>query len=143
MEKMQSWFDDLVVSLKNNVDENTGISILEGCGRLCAKKGMLKNVIAFKESMGSIYDPNKILEEVNKKIWSGKLKIQGNIVYLTYEKCYCQIVNTGLIKSPYFCNCSRGWVKEVFSTLLEKEVEVELLKSVSKGDGICEFAIRF
>jgi len=40
-----------------------------------------------------------------------------------------------------FCYCSRGWVKKIFETLLNKTVSVELEKSIGLGDKVCKFIV--
>ncbi|MFW9928472.1 MAG: hypothetical protein ACFFD1_03690 [Candidatus Thorarchaeota archaeon] len=40
-----------------------------------------------------------------------------------------------------FCNCSGGYYKAYWEIVLEQPVQVELLKSVLKGDSYCQFAL--
>ena len=41
-----------------------------------------------------------------------------------------------------FCYCSRGWMKEVFETIVEKPVDVNLIESVKRGGEACRFTVR-
>ena len=43
--------------------------------------------------------------------------------------------------SHAFYNCSGGWHKVPFEGIFEQTLEVDLVKSVLKGDEICTFAI--
>jgi len=59
-----------------------------------------------------------------------------------YERCYCGSVSQ--TKEPFsatYCYCSCGWYRQLFETLLERPVEVELLGSVIQGDENCRFKI--
>jgi predicted hydrocarbon binding protein len=70
------------------------------------------------------------------------LQGKGDAVYVVYDRCYCPLVKgyDGKL-SPTFCSCSRGWIKELFESVLKKPVEVKLEKSVKQGDEICRFRI--
>ncbi len=42
---------------------------------------------------------------------------------------------------PVFCGCSAGYFKNFWEAVLNQPVRVEVLKSLIKGDQICEFAL--
>jgi len=46
-------------------------------------------------------------------------------------------------KSASFCNCSRGWLMEIFETVLEEPVTVEMEDSIMKGGEQCRFSVYF
>lgn len=64
-----------------------------------------------------------------------------------YHYCHCGWVRDSIKKpeeeqvSHAFCNCSGGWHKVPFEGIFEQTLEVDLVKSVLKGDDICTFAI--
>ncbi len=91
---------------------------------------------------------------------------EGNIVYVSkipfkikqfieskneqtkrYQYCHCAWVRDSITKSEEdqvshtFCNCSGGWHKVPFEAIFDQTLEVDLVKSVLKGDDICTFAI--
>jgi predicted hydrocarbon binding protein len=43
--------------------------------------------------------------------------------------------------SPTYCHCSKGFVKKLWKTVLEKPVEVELIQSAIPGANECKFVI--
>lgn len=59
--------------------------------------------------------------------------------------CHCPRVRDVLkIKetiSPTYCYCGAGFYKGIWEKILQKPVEVELLKSVLKGDDVCRIAV--
>jgi len=45
--------------------------------------------------------------------------------------------------SPTFCLCSLGYVREMFARQVGRPVQVELVRSVHRGDRECRFTVRF
>ncbi|MDI6869653.1 MAG: hypothetical protein QMD88_08800 [Coprothermobacterota bacterium] len=61
-------------------------------------------------------------------------------------KCYCSLVNDlpkGENISITYCNCSRGFVKNFWESVLGKPVMVDLICSAISGEEECRFAIHF
>lgn len=64
-----------------------------------------------------------------------------------YNYCHCGWVRESIQKSdeeqisPNFCNCSGGWHKLPFETIFGQPLEVDIVKTVLKGDDMCTFAI--
>jgi hypothetical protein len=81
--------------------------------------------------------PFKLAEYLNAEIDKDK----------RYYYCHCGWVRASIQKSdeeqisPTFCNCSGGWHKIHFETIFGQTLEVDIVKSVLKGDEICTFAI--
>jgi hypothetical protein len=48
--------------------------------------------------------------------------------------------NSGTI-SPTYCYCGAGFYKGIWEEILQKPVEVEVLETILKGDGVCKIAI--
>ena len=112
--------------------------ILEQCGRQCQSQNFVKKA-------RSIYKRSKNIDEfLNEfgKVYKNLHKERDN-VYIIYPKCYCSFVNKippEKLSSTY-CNCSRGWVKELFEGALGRPVEVDMEKSIVNGDDQCKFRI--
>ena len=63
-----------------------------------------------------------------------------------YYYCHCPWVKEALLESeqpvpPVFCNCSAGYYKAYWEIVLDRPVEVTVVKSILSGDSICEFAV--
>ena len=55
--------------------------------------------------------------------------------------CFCPL-NSRFNHTPTVaCNCSLGWQKHTWETLLQKKVKVELKESVLRGGKRCVFEI--
>jgi len=137
MTHLQKWIVSLMDSLDALVDEKTRVRVLENCGRNCIPRSLVRRAQACKKSAK---DNNEFLDRLSK-IWS-HLQRDGDKVYVVYEKCYCPLVKAYSNKlSPTFCNCSRGWIKELFESALERPVDVTLEKSIKQGNDICKFRV--
>ena len=136
--RMERWITCLIDALNEHIDEKTRAKILEQCGRQCQSQNFVKKA-------RSIYKRSKNIDEfLNEfgKVYKNLHKERDN-VYIIYPKCYCSFVNKippEKLSSTY-CNCSRGWVKELFEGALGRPVEVDMEKSIVNGDDQCKFRI--
>jgi predicted hydrocarbon binding protein len=138
MTHLQKWIGSVVDGLDNMADEKTKVAILENCGRSCISPLFVKKAKNLKEKSSSNED---FLERL-AKTWS-HLKLEGKNIFVMYNQCYCPLVKSYEGKlSKTFCNCSRGWVKELFEKSLDKPVTVILEKSIKQGDDICRFRVK-
>jgi len=75
-------------------------------------------------------------------IGGGLLRRKGKTIIAEYRRCYCGSVSKTKTKfSPTYCQCSCGWYRQLFETILGKPVKVELLGSIIQGDAQCRFKI--
>jgi predicted hydrocarbon binding protein len=134
----QAWIQSLMENLDAQLDPQARTRLMETCGRACARRGALASLA--KPASGSI---DKLLSALGKHIGKENATRDGNVVHLRYPKCYCPLVAAGPPRlSNTFCNCSRGWVLEVFEAVTGKPVAVELTHSIKRGDPDCRFVVR-
>lgn len=79
------------------------------------------------------YDPARYLTETDETM-------------RRYYACHCPFVREAILKgepkiSGNWCYCSGGFVKYPYEVILGRELRVDLLQSVLKGDPVCRFAI--
>ncbi len=59
--------------------------------------------------------------------------------------CHCDLIrnyiDSGVISSS-FCYCGSGWYRQQWEFILQRPVQIRLLKSLLKGDDYCQFAIQ-
>jgi hypothetical protein len=59
--------------------------------------------------------------------------------------CFCPTLRAAMrvaeTISPTFCNCGAGWFLQKWEGILGKPVKVELIRSVLKGEDLCEVAV--
>ena len=60
------------------------------------------------------------------------------------DYCGCPLVRQGVVKlTGTFCYCSRGWVRSIFETLMNRRVKIELEKAIGLGDDVCKYNVYF
>jgi predicted hydrocarbon binding protein len=142
MAQKAKFVHDWILNMMENMDQQMGeeekIRLLESCGRACATRH------AQKEAMKSQGNLDAWLTTMKKWVGANNVKKEANTVRVIYSKCLCPLVQDGPpLMSNTYCNCSRGWLKEVFETVLEKPVEVKLEDSIMKGGQQCRFTINW
>ncbi|MFX1559687.1 MAG: hypothetical protein ACFFBL_03800 [Promethearchaeota archaeon] len=56
--------------------------------------------------------------------------------------CFCPLIRNCLDEAPaVFCNCGAGWPKQLWEGILERPLKIEIIRSLTKGNDACEFAI--
>lgn len=132
---------NLMDGFDKHLESEKKILLLEECGRKCIQdrhenliqkaKVLYKNSNDLEEFLGKL---SKIYES---------LQITDDEIAFIWDKCYCPVINkipAGKI-SPTFCNCSRGWVKELLEIATEKPVEVILEETVTNGNTRCKLRV--
>ncbi len=137
----QRWLKRFMDVFDEELDEATRHRIMERNGQRCflAAYGARKQT----PDQGA-------LDEIVKK-WG--LRREGNDIYFAYVQnpkgmkvksgwCLCAFVAKGPEGlSGTYCQCSVGYVREMFSQLAGKQVKVELLESLKRGGKACRFKI--
>ena len=157
-EKVQ-WIKNVLEKLDIMADDYQKYDILSCCAHEFSQKriGKLKSIY---EKTGNI---DEILKEMDKDFaWYEGQKKDGNSIFVQkipydqegYAKattldeqkrkyCHCPLVRNYLNEgvSPTFCNCSAGWYRQYWEGVLGKPVQIQILKSLVRGDNTCEFRI--
>ena len=128
-------FAKLWTLLESHLDEKTRLNLIEQLGRNCAS--MLGWAKEFKGNPEGFFQRMK--ERQGEELSFDKEK--GIITITTPERdCVCGLVKNK-VTPAYFCQCSIGWQKETYETILGKKVEVELKESVLRGSKRCVFKV--
>jgi hypothetical protein len=136
-EFLHEWLSNLIKNMDSHLDEESKIKVLEECGRACAEKH------AKKEALKSKGNLDGWLATMKKWVGANNVHKDANTVCLTYSKCFCPLVGTiDPLLSNTFCNCSRGWLKENFETVVGKSVKVNLEDSIMMGGQECQFTVQ-
>ena len=138
MKHSHQWITTLIAGLDENLDAETRMAVLERCGRTCITDSMVKKARACR---AAAKDEAEFLDRLGQD-WK-HLQREGDEVFVVYPRCYCPLVKDlpGELSATW-CNCSRGWVKELFEQALGRLVEVDLLQSIRQGDTICKFRVQ-
>jgi len=72
---------------------------------------------------------------------SGNVTKEGNTITLLFDECTCPMVKNGVTDS-FLCNCTVGYSRKLFETLFDRQVTIDLEKSILRGDPVCRQVIR-
>ncbi len=133
------WFSGFESGLKN-IDSGSGNKVLQCCGEACADS-YTRDI--FRQAKVKSSNLGEFLKNLSKKFPAARYRlISGDTISAVYNKCGCDIVSKGFIKSPLFCNCSAANLKANFQTALGKKIEVELKNSILGGADRCSFLVK-
>lgn len=133
---IHNWILNLMEKMDEHLDEKAKINLLEECGRACAESHAKEEALKHKGDLDGWLGVFRT--------WVGpeNVQMEDNALRLTYSKCLCPLVqDRSPLMSKTYCNCSRGWLKEVFETVMEKPVEVKLEDSIMQGGKQCQFLV--
>lgn len=129
----------LMENMEKQLDEKTRVKLMEECGRACARRsGILPMAEKYKR------DVKGFVEMMAGELGKDNVDMEGdNTVRWGYPRCYCGLVADGDARLPRtYCFCSVGWVREVFETVAQAPVRVELIQSIKQGAPSCRFLVR-
>ena len=121
--------------LEPHLDEATRRDILEQLGRNCAEAGGWA-----KRHQGDLPGMLQEMREHGDTVEYDEAK--GIITVTGPERdCGCGMVDSKVMPS-YYCQCSVGWQKQTYETVLGRKVDAVLKESVLHGAKRCAFEIR-
>ena len=142
----QKWAKRMMDNLDKEIDEPSRVRLMHANGRSCYRGS---GQAPFQGGVGAFID--------QMRKWAGAgpspIRREGDIVYFDYVQnpaglkvsdgwCLCPLVEKGPEGlSGTFCECSVGYVTEMFSGIAGKPVRVELLESLKRGGKGCRFKI--
>jgi predicted hydrocarbon binding protein len=132
----ERWIENLMGAMDAHLDQGTKAALMESCGRACARLGAIGSA---EKCQG---DVDKLVTTLERWIGEGNAQRDGDVVHVVYPRCLCHLVAKGPERLPdTYCLCSRGWLKEMFETVVNHPVEVALLESVKRGAKQCRFTV--
>ena len=134
------WLDTLLTVCDTDEYQNCS-ELVEACGRECAKKHMT-GLLKFKTSLAGLPLETQIQLMNENHIGGDSVELKGDTIEGKYAKCYCPTRSSGMVTAPAFCNCTIGWLKEVYENLFDKKVEVRLIESIGRGGEVCRYQLK-
>jgi hypothetical protein len=112
-------------------------SVLEERGRSCISKAYLKKA---RDAAKGTKNTDEFLKRLAGVM--PYLKREKGGIYMVYPKCFCHKIKAYKGKIPEgYCNCSIGWVKELFEQALGNPIDVRLESSILRGDKECRLEV--
>ncbi|MBN1781505.1 hypothetical protein JW948_10295 [bacterium] len=130
-------YTKLMEILQSKLTEEEFSEIIQLLGRACSAS------IGFIQTYAG--DPDGYLKELKRR-WNENSvydRENGVITVSSEERteCVCPLIDTAKV-SHKVCDCSLGWQKQTFETVLGKKVDVEIKESIIRGGKKCTFEIR-
>lgn len=107
--------------------------ILEKCGRGWAFGcGMVEKI---RNANLNPENPDEVLQKLKGLDLFGDRISQGEDCFYTIcEQCFCPYVYDNIKETPgSYCECTKGWTKQVFETAFGRLVEVEIEQTIIWG----------
>jgi len=142
MEKdfIANWLNDLLATMAVELDRETQVKLIEGCGRGCYDRFSFKQDIAHA-GQG---DLAKLIEAYRRtfEIWR-----EGDEVHIRYGEvspgCYCPAARAiPIMSNDLHCECTRATHQMIFETALGHPVHIEILETVRRGGKTCHFMVQ-
>lgn len=161
------WVKGAIERLNKLADEGKRYDILSSCAHVFPRNQIDKLKDIFEETRVKTDNPLKAVDAVIEFMgkdpgWAERPLRKGNVIYSSkqprdpggYEKakneadkrrayCFCPLVRNHLDDAMpiTFCYCGAGWYRQQWEGAIGKPVSIEIVKSVLKGDDVCQFAI--
>ena len=134
----QDYVRTLMENLEKTVDEPTRGRLMNDCGRACARRSSI-----YKLAQSSRGDLKGFVTRMAPMLGEGNARfLDESTVHWSYPRCFCELVASSPDRlPPVYCQCSVGWVLEMFETVLQRPVKVRLVQSVKGGADSCVFRV--
>ncbi len=150
--EVAAWLSLAMERLEKAVDAPTRRQVLLACGRNCAAHNprLIQSAVARRRRFPSL-DAFLDAEQRNPPTGTlierhGDRIIQYYIprAFKTPMRCFCSLwrgLPAGQSVSRDYCQCSEGFVRVYWESVLEHPVDVELVESAISGAKRCQFVI--
>ena len=142
----QKWVKRFFDVFDKNLDDGKKKEIMENCGKICFQGSQVDKKV-------NPVDVDVLIEWINKATGEIAAKRDRNVVDFHYVAnprglkvadgyCLCPLVESGPEGlSGTYCDCSVGYVKEMFQMYTGRAATVDLLESLKRGGKTCRFRI--
>lgn len=141
-----AWIQGMLDALKT-LDAKTRRHLLEQTGKHCAASHE-HDAVARRIAAETDDEDERLKRFMTELRLLGTWTRQGNhlhAIHFEYPckgQCLCPMVQSGLMRlDAPLCDCTRGWAKTCFETLLNRPVEVTIEKSLGRGDKTCSILV--
>ncbi len=149
----QSVIRRIMQQLDANLDPATRQAVMEKCGQACyegahgkrsSEKATAEQAARFLDGMRKYLGTDGVKQVAGETVVYFKYKGNPQGLKVADGYCLCPILEDapkGI--SPTYCQCSVGYVREIFERGVGKPARVELTDSVLRGGKTCSFTVTF
>ena len=138
------WIKSVIGLMDQELKKEDLSRILEKCGRGCAFGcGMVEKI---QKAGLNPQDPDEVFQKLQSPDLFGTRISKGDDCFYTvvYDHCFCPYVNDNIAETPAsYCECTKGWTKQVFETAFGRPVEVEIEQTIIRGGEYCKMKTWF
>jgi hypothetical protein len=167
LEDKFKWLVGVLKKLENATTESQRYNIISGCAHFFPEEMILELRQVYENARKT---SSSIVKAVDKTLgymkthkgWGAVPIRKGNVLYTTKNPanpkafkeakthierikayCFCPIIRKFLDQDVpvTFCNCGAGWPKQLWEGVFGHPLKNELVKSLTKGDEECQFAM--
>jgi effector-binding domain-containing protein len=161
------WTKAMMQQLDTLADDGQRYEILSRCAHVFPVGQIAKLGVVFRDARVRTGDPWQAVDAVIDFMiadpgWGARPVRRGTTVYAAKNPrdpqgyaqaqtdaerkrayCFCPLIRDHLDSgmSDTFCYCSAGWERQQWEGAIGRPVRVDVVKSLLKGDDLCEFAI--
>ncbi|MFC2137329.1 hypothetical protein ACFLTE_04070 [Bacteroidota bacterium] len=135
------WLNRLYEGYESLKDVENSTEIIQHIGSACAR-GIFSDIIKHKSYFNEDDTLFEVAEKLNIILGENIYKLRNNKLICIYRNQYCPAKSNKNKSSQTFCNCTLGWQKALFKTLLDKEVSAKLNENLENNEA-CEIIIEF
>jgi len=137
-QEMTKYVNEVMENFDSAVASNSKRKeVMEAMGNYC-----VKDILPATEKVkANSEDLDEMIDNLNELFGGEYFIIKGNKIYSELDKCFCHfgVKKTEKPISRTYCQCSLGYMKQLFSSLLDKSVKTELIQSILTGSDTCKF----
>jgi effector-binding domain-containing protein len=161
------WVKGAMERLDDLADEGQTYDIVSSCAHVFPRGQIEKLRAVYEDARAKTDDALKAVDAVIEFMdqdpgWGERPLREGQVIYSSkaprdpkrYAEardeaerrkayCFCPLVRSHLDQGmpATFCHCGAGWYRQQWEGAIGKPIRVEIVKSIVKGDDVCQFAI--
>jgi hypothetical protein len=150
--KVALWVKEAMDRLDAVVPPEKRGQIMTACGHNCIAINQQPLKVARARRQKYPSEEDFLKTEVEKPPRGFRFEREGDVLIQYYTprafgrgmRCYCSLVRglpEGVVTSPTYCQCSRGFVEKYWEGILGRAVRVELGATAITGADECQFTI--
>jgi hypothetical protein len=138
----REWVDGLLLAVEMNADAATRDRIFEACSAGCTQYWATK-AREIRQVAGTGGDVESLIQQFGNILPGGDpdLRVRDGAIEWAFSGGPCPCPVSKLVAGPALCRCGTAHVRGMLEALLDRPLEVELVKSRRRGDEECLFVV--